>query len=131
MKSDESLLVLLVAGLGGVGIYQFYSSLTPLEAALFFLIAGSIALLVLIFVWDRFSKFGMERRKRLEKIRELPAGLLENSESSVLMGVDKDLKVPIYLPDALRSRHTHILGATGSGKTEGVILNFLKQDSAR
>ncbi|MGZ3749006.1 MAG: type IV secretory system conjugative DNA transfer family protein, partial [Pseudobdellovibrionaceae bacterium] len=35
------------------------------------------------------------------------------------------------LPDHIRTRHVHILGATGSGKTESVILNFLKQDVSR
>jgi hypothetical protein len=47
------------------------------------------------------------------------------------MGLDLDLKVPIFLPDSVRSKHVHILGATGSGKTESVILNFLKQDTSR
>lgn len=37
----------------------------------------------------------------------------------------------IYLPDKIRTRHIHILGATGSGKTESVILNFLRQDVQR
>lgn len=131
MKSDDSILVLLVAGLAGFGLVQFYSRLSALEAALFLLIVGSILFLVLIFSWDYFSKFGKERRKRLEQIRELPESLIKKANDSILMGVDQELKLSIYLPDSLRSRHIHILGATGSGKTESVVLNFLKQDVSR
>lgn len=51
--------------------------------------------------------------------------------NSVVMGIDTDLDEKIYLPDNIRTRHIHILGATGSGKTESVILNFLRQDVER
>src|SRR5580698_7048329 len=47
------------------------------------------------------------------------------------MGVDQELRVPIFLPDSQRCKHVHIIGATGSGKTESVVLNFLKQDVTR
>lgn len=47
------------------------------------------------------------------------------------MGVDVELEAEIYLPDAIRKRHVHVIGATGSGKTESVILNFIKQDVER
>lgn len=35
---------------------------------------------------------------------------------------------PVYLTEAQRLRHTHIVGTTGSGKTTGVIFPLLEQD---
>ncbi len=80
------------------------------------------------FSW--FSEYALEKEKRREIYKEIPENLRVNQKGSVVLGKDCDLTVPIYFPDSIRSRHVHILGSTGSGKTESVILNLLKQDIA-
>lgn len=75
--------------------------------------------------------FSATARRRIENmlfIRELPSELKVSNSKSVLMGREVDLDIPIYLSNQIRNRHVHILGATGAGKTESVILNFLRQD---
>lgn len=79
----------------------------------------------------KFSKFGRERTKRFLRIREIPQSLLTQSKDCVVAGVDLGIAERIYIPDEIRSRHVHILGSTGSGKTESVVLNFIKQDTER
>ena len=131
MMSDEMLLAILVVGLGGLAFHEFYSSLSPFDAGLLIICIIVFLATALIFAWDRFSKHGRDRRKRLETIRELPKELLAKSENSVYLGKEVELDIPLYFPDTIRSRHMHILGATGSGKTESIVLNFLKQDVER
>jgi hypothetical protein len=87
--------------------------------------------LFLLWGFSKKSTSYKERKKNAEILNNLPVELLGSSDSSVYMGEDVDLGANIFLPDNIRTRHVHILGATGSGKTESVILNFLKQDVAR
>lgn len=131
MISDELLLCLLVGGLGGIALSDFYNTLDPLEVILFIIGLSSVVSIGLLFLWDRKSKWGIDNRARLNTLREIPKQLLTPEVSGVKMGVDQELRAIIYLPDNIRKRHVHILGATGSGKTESVILNFLRQDVAR
>lgn len=131
MMSDGFILATLIVVLGGSALREFYAGLTGVEAFLISLfVASSMAVGGLTF-WDFRSKAGRERRKRITLIKELPRSLVTPSENSIRMGFSEDLQVPLYLPDSIRKRHVHILGATGSGKTESVILNFLKQDAER
>lgn len=81
--------------------------------------------------YEYLSKNARDRKKRIETINALPKSLVSQNDQSVEMGRELDLQVKVSLPDIIRSRHVHILGATGSGKTESVILNFLKQDVVR
>lgn len=131
MISDEILLGILVIGLGGLAAREFFNSLSSFDATLFIISIVLVFIVAVIFVWDRFSKLGRERRKRKEYLKELPNSLLTKSDDSVYLGRDVDLDVPLYFPDSIRSRHIHILGATGSGKTESIVLNFLRQDVQR
>jgi hypothetical protein len=131
VTSDGMLLAFLFAFVGGVAVLDFYGSLSGWQAGLFLIGGIVVSIAALMFIWSRWSKPGRERRKRIEQLRSLPPSLLVNSNDSVRMGEDQDLKVPIFLPDSIRSRHVHILGATGSGKSESVILNFLRQDVTR
>ncbi|MEZ4873067.1 MAG: type IV secretion system DNA-binding domain-containing protein [Bdellovibrionales bacterium] len=131
MMSDEMLLAILVVGLGGLAFHEFYNSLSPFDATLLIVCIIVFLVTTLIFAWDRFSKYGRDRRKRLDTIRELPSDILSKSENSVYLGREVELEIPLYFPDSIRSRHIHILGATGSGKTESIVLNFLKQDVER
>lgn len=131
MMADTLILALLVGGIAILMIQKVYLSLSPIEVALFATALTSIGMMSFVIFWEYFSKFGKDKQKRIEQITEIPESLLAPSENSVYMGRDQNLDIPVYLPDSLRSRHVHILGATGSGKTESVILNFLRQDISR
>ena len=75
-----------------------------------------------MYLWDTKSKLGRDNRKRLEQIRDIPLQLLTARSNSIRLGYDQNLKASIFLPDSIRRRHVHILGATGSGKTESVFI---------
>ena len=130
---DENHLILLIFPLG-LSVFwlreRFYSLdfVSRILFGIFFLAAASLGLLLLIYL---FSPWAKANRKRIETLKSTPLELLVASSSSVLMGVEADLFEKIFLPDHIRTRHVHILGATGSGKTESVILNFLRQDVSR
>lgn len=131
MISDSLILAVLLVGFAFLAASKIYMMMTPIDVLLFSAAFASIGLMSLIIFWEYFSKSGKEKQKRLGQIREIPESLLKPSEESVYVGHDQNWDIPIYLPDSLRSRHVHILGATGSGKTESVILNFLQQDVER
>lgn len=136
MKSDndiyqERILFLLIGGLIVASAYNLYISLNLLERVLFIGLFLIFSFIGGVWAWDNFSKPGRERKKRVETIKGLPKSLIVPSGDSVLLGYDADLKIPIYLPDSIRSRHVHAIGATGSGKTVSVILNLLRQDVER
>lgn len=130
-QNDTQILILLISILLGAAAYNLYLSLSGLELAVFLTVALAILFVAALFAWEYFSKPGRDRRKRIEIIRDLPKQLIVKSDQAVLVGHEQDLQCPVYLPDSIRSRHIHIIGATGSGKTESVILNFLRQDVSR
>lgn len=131
MMSDGFILAVLVVVLGGSALRNCYARLTGLEAFLISTLVASSFVIGGLALWEYRSKSGRERRKRIELAQELPRSLVTPSEKSVRVGFEENLRTPLYLPDSIRKRHVHILGATGSGKTESVILNFLKQDATR
>jgi hypothetical protein len=131
LSTDAGLLVLIAGTVATLVIVDFYRSLAPWEAVVAIIVGTSLLSVSILVAWEIWSKAARERRKRIEKIRELPKGLLLPSRYAVHVGADQDLGVQVYLPDQIRSRHVHVLGATGSGKTESVILNFLRQDVSR
>lgn len=122
---------MLAMGLIGFGIHDAYTRLSRLEFFLVALAALSVAAVVVALLMERYSKSGRERQRKLAFIREVPQALVRPGSDSIKLGVDVELGAQIYLPDALRSKHVHIIGATGSGKTESVILSFLRQDVER
>lgn len=127
---DQSLVLFVAVILCAFGV-SYFQSLSFISKAIHTAgFAGVITIAGMVF-WEFFSKPGRERRKRLKKIKEIPLEILTAQKDGVLMGQDQDLGVQVFLPDSIRSRHVHILGATGSGKTESVVLNFLKQDVRR
>lgn len=132
MKDQNySTLLLLPIGLVGSWIYRTVSELRGIDFILFVFSAIGLVILLFLLALKYFSSWGKENSKRLKQVQEIPVSLRISSLDSVKMGKDADLDEDIYLPDSIRTRHVHILGATGSGKTESVILNFLKQDVAR
>lgn len=112
-------------------VFDVYSSLNKMDKALLFFVVAIVIVLLGSAAIYFLSPWGRSNRKRLANIKDLPKCLLVPSAESVSMGLDTDLDEIIYLPDHIRTRHIHVLGATGSGKTESVILNFLKQDVQR
>ncbi|MBL7557693.1 MAG: type IV secretion system DNA-binding domain-containing protein [Bdellovibrionaceae bacterium] len=128
---NSSTLLLLPICIAGMWIYKTISELRGLDFLLFVLIASGVAVFGFVLALKYLSPWGKENSKRLEQVQEVPLSLRSSSLDSVQMGKDADLDETIYLPDNIRTRHVHILGATGSGKTESVILNFLRQDVAR
>lgn len=131
MNNDETLLGVLVGFLIIAAIKNNSFDFNSLEFILIIILGITLLLILGIYYWKYFSKKGRERKSKNELILDIPLSLKHKSDDSIYLGLDGDLNIPIYLSDQLRSRHVHILGATGSGKTESVILNFLKQDIER
>jgi hypothetical protein len=130
-KTNHEILLFIPVGLLALWIYEFFLTMTVGNLVLGVMLIAVLGAVFGILVIDAYSPWGKENRKRLERIKELPAELLLSTEFSILMGQETELKEKVFLPDSVRTRHVHILGATGSGKTESVILNFLKQDVQR
>lgn len=108
-----------------------FSELSPAGKALaiyVFIVAVGFGLVLCL---DYYPKSRRKLREDVKLIREIPKSLLLPSTDSIYVGDDIELGTKIFLPDSIRSRHVHVIGATGSGKTESVILNFLRQDVAR
>lgn len=132
MKDTNYTTVLLIPfGLAVLWLHDLYTSLNGVGKFLTFTLVAVLLVLFILILIHFYSPWGKENRKRLERLNEVPEELLKEDKASVHMGLDADLEENIYLPDNVRTRHIHILGATGSGKTESVILNFLRQDIQR
>jgi len=78
-----------------------------------------------------FSEQSDLAAKKNEIVEGLPKAIKTQNPLSAYLGWEVELKTAIYLPDNVRSRHVHIIGATGSGKTESVLLNLIDQDASR
>ncbi len=128
---ETRVLGLVIAGLIALIFYNFYTSLDFVGKIVVWLCAPTLLLPALVFLWNRYSKSARENRKRIETIKEIPTPLLLPADNSIYLGRDIKLNVPVYLPDSIRQRHVHIIGATGTGKTMSTIQNFLAQDVAR
>lgn len=131
MNTDASLMILFAVILGAAAVSDTYQNLSAGNAFLMCVGVGSAVLVFLIFMWERKSVVAKERRKAVERIEDIPMSLLTKALEGVHLGQEVELGIPIFLPDSVRLRHVHVIGATGSGKTESVILNFLRQDVAR
>lgn len=131
MNNDSALLVIVI---GLVGYATFHNTLIEMnlaEKVLALILLISAILIFGIYYRENHSSKGKEKTKLREQIADIPDCLKLQSIDCVTLGYEENLKIPLYLPDNIRKRHVHILGSTGSGKTESVILNFLKQDVAR
>ncbi len=78
-----------------------------------------------------FSESANAEAERARALSELPPEVTKANPLSCHLGWDTELKGDIFFPDAVRSRHVHILGATGSGKTDSVLLRLIDQDVSR
>ncbi len=131
MKTDYTVLVLALAVVLGGAVTGAYHNISTLDATLMSLSVIAAVIVCLIVLWDIKSVSAKNHRNVIERILELPEGLRLGDKDGVKMGKEVDLGISIFLPDSVRLRHTHIIGATGSGKTDSVILNFLRQDVER
>lgn len=131
MISEGAILCMLVGGLICLAAKEFFGAFSSTELLLFTAMFSAGFFSILLLVWSKYSKSAKDDKKRVESIRETPGDLLQSAETSIRLGDDVDLKIPVFLPDSVRKKHVHVIGATGSGKTESVILNFLKQDIDR
>ena len=131
MNTDWTVPVFIVGILAVLKVREVYGDFSTVEAALFVFSVTSLATIGILVAYEFWSKSGKDRRKRIKKVREIPKFLVTTPAAGVYLGRDLDLHVSVYLPDLVRARHVHILGATGSGKTEAVILNLIGQDVSR
>ncbi len=95
------------------------------------LIIGLLWMIAAALKYLFFSEQSDLAAKKNEIVESLPKAIKVQNPLSAYLGWAVDLKTAIYLPDKVRSRHVHIIGATGSGKTESVLLNLIDQDASR
>lgn len=132
MKDENyGILYMIPVGLIGLWLYDLWGSLNGFDRILTVMIFITALVFALMIFIEHFSAWGKANKKRKAKLKEVPLSLLTPSADSVLIGQECDLLEKVYLPNNIRARHVHILGSTGSGKTESVILNFLRQDVQR
>jgi hypothetical protein len=113
------------------GVWRIREFASGTSSVFLVAVGCSIATVAYLIWFHFFSDHAKSAAERKTKISELPKSLIEKPSAGVLIGAELDLRIPIFLPDSIRTKHVHILGATGSGKTESVILNFLQQDVER
>lgn len=97
----------------------------------FTLVVAVIAAFAGAFKYLFFSEESEEFGKQLLAGDKVPDLIKKESVDSSFLGLEQNMRIPIFLPDKVRSRHVHIMGATGSGKTESVLLNLIDQDAKR
>jgi type IV secretory pathway TraG/TraD family ATPase VirD4 len=127
MSSDLNLAVAVAFLFVAALMQDFKLELSTFELTAFAALAGSSAVIGLVALWIHRSATGRERKKIRIRAKEIPLQL-KDPTSGTILGKDRELGLLISFPNRIRLRHTHILGATGAGKTEGVVLNLLGQD---
>lgn len=129
--TDCTVLVALLGGLGAHWFHDFWHSISWTESYFLACSAVAIGIAAMGWAWENKTPAARRRKDLVKRALEVPEAIRFPGEKSIRMGKEHELGFPVYLPDVIRSRHVHVLGATGSGKTESVILNFLKQDIKR
>lgn len=127
-KADFTVPILLAGAIVALKLDDFWQSLSDAERFLFGTLAVGLLAGLLAALYEWKSPKARERRERLKRAYGIPEALRTPREAGVFVGRERELGVPIYLPNAIRLRHVHVVGATGSGKSESVILSFLRQD---
>ena len=49
-------------------------------------------------------------------------------DDKTLVGISKKTNRPVYIEDLMRLYHTQVIGSTGTGKTEGIVLPWIFRD---
>lgn len=128
--------IFCVCGLLAYGVYaEFWQPLSKAEKVHMVLVLVTSVILLLslaTFVYLEFFSRGAKKAKELAlKQEQVPELLKKPSHSSCFLGSDLQLQMDVFLPDKIRSRHVHIIGASGSGKTASTILPLIGQDIDR
>lgn len=121
----QTLLLAATVVFGSISSAAF--DFTAGEQVAVWILAFGALMLAISGLWLWKAPEAKRRRRVVEQVSKIPAVLKEGT-AGVHMGKERNLGLNLYLPDRIRLRHTHILGATGAGKTESVVLNFLRQD---
>jgi conjugal transfer pilus assembly protein TraD len=127
MSSDVNFAIAVAFLLAAAILQQLTFKLSSLEALAIGAVTAAVGLMALASLWFFRSADARKRSKARKLVAELPV-CLKHPAGYPKLGRDRDLGLTINLPNHIRLRHTHILGATGAGKTESVILNLLGQD---
>ena len=125
--------IFCICSLLGYGVYKnFWEPLSGAQKAyyitLILLFMVAIASIATFAYLNFFSKAAKEAKALKEKQNLVPNVLKKRANNTPFLGSDKALEMDVYLPDQIRSRHVHIIGASGSGKTVSTILNLIDQD---
>lgn len=76
---------------------------------------------------DRFSRNAKEKRYRFNH-HQMAEARNKSGLARVFLGKSMKSRRNLYLSSEMRKMHTHVVGSTGSGKTDSVILPLLAQD---
>ncbi|MGE4131965.1 MAG: type IV secretory system conjugative DNA transfer family protein [Bdellovibrionales bacterium] len=131
MNQDDSALALIPTAIVGLLLFDQLNTLTGASRLIFIFICGVFTIAAAVIYYQFFSARAQEHREKRRIASEIPRELKVPGETSIFLGQEENLEIPIFISDQIRLRHIHVLGATGSGKTESVILNFLRQDVER
>ena len=127
MKIDYSILIALPGGIVALWLVSAFLDASAANRILIAFIFLSLLCCICLFGYHLRSPEVKKRKDKAKAIEEIPEAL--KKANGVYLGREKNLGISLYLPDSIRLRHVHIIGATGSGKSESVILNFLLQDA--
>jgi type IV secretory pathway TraG/TraD family ATPase VirD4 len=94
------------------------------------------SVMVLIIPYQYFKNNQLAKPGRSSKHAGFPdkamnAARREADDDHVFLGKSIKSRRDIYLSNEMRKMHTHVVGSTGSGKTDSVILPLLTQDMVR
>ncbi len=110
--------------LGGVYYLEKHAAEIQQQYMEYFLMAAYIAAAgvcaVALFFITRWTSKQASRVNRIKFLWKPSAGILAGRTIAE--------KSPLYLPDSARTGHVQIIGATGRGKTESVILPWIVRD---
>jgi type IV secretory pathway TraG/TraD family ATPase VirD4 len=130
-KKAQDMNLLLLALMGGFFAAVWYLEKHAAELQQkyleYFLMAAYVAVAGVCAVALFFlTKWTAKQARRVNRIR-----FLWNPSSGILAGRTIVGRSPLYLPDEARTGHVQIIGATGRGKTESVILPWIVRDLHR
>ena len=130
MNGDLNLVIGMTLVLATVALKDYASGLSNLQQYTLIVVAAAGALITALVFWTLKSTEMKSRRKLVVRAGEIP-NCLKDPTVGAILGQERELGMLVSFPNRIRLRHTHILGATGAGKTESVVLNLLGQDIER
>ncbi len=120
------ILILIVVGLPCLWIYNHLDEIIGFAYNNFV----TIGLIIFGLIWIGILFIKSKMKTNLKKDRVSNLAKVWNTKNGVYLGTTTD-NVEIHLPDVTRTGHVQIIGATGRGKTESLILPMLMRDLHR